>query len=138
MEPAVTFEVKDQYLVVTGHGERNSLSSMVEASEMIFLKLHETGKQFLLVDYTQLQINVHLAEAFNIVKQYERAQPALKKIQIAAAFGPSGRDFGAYWKEIGAKRGFSIEIFDDPKAAELWLLDHIQNDQNLTPRRKPY
>jgi hypothetical protein len=125
VEPPVTFEVKDQYLLVTGHGERNSLSSMVEASEMIFLKLHETGRQYLLVDYTGLHINVHLTEAFNIVKRYESAQPELKKILIAAAFGYSGMEFGKYWKEIAEKRGFSIEIFDDLRKAERWLVSHI-------------
>ncbi len=125
MEPPVTFEVKEQYLVVTGHGERNSLASMVEASEMIFLKLHETGMHYLLVDYTRLQINVHLTEAFNIVKRYEAAQPELKKILIAAAFNYVGMEFGNYWKEIASKRGFSIEIFDDLRKAEDWLLSHI-------------
>jgi hypothetical protein len=127
MEPPVTFELKDQYLLVTGHGERNSLSSMVEASEMIFHKLHETGMQYLLVDYTGLEINVHLTEAFNIVKRYESAQPELKKIVIAAAFSYVGMEFGRYWKEIAGKRGFSIEIFDDVKVAEGWLTSRITN-----------
>src|SRR5881398_3714802 len=104
MEPLVTFELKEKYLVVTGHGERNHLSSMVEASEMIFRKLQETGKRYLLVDYTALQINVHMTEAFNIVKRYETAQPELKQIVIASAFNPSGMEFGTYWKEIAGKR----------------------------------
>jgi hypothetical protein len=125
MEPLVTFELRDKYLLVTGHGTRNSLSSMVEASEIIFNKLHETGKNFLLVDYTRLLINVHLAEAFNIVKRYETARPELKRILIAAAFSTTGIEFGNYWKEIGTKRGFSIEIFDDLEKAERWLLDRV-------------
>ena len=125
MEPPVTFELRDKYLVVTGHGQRNSLSSMVEASEMIFQKLHETGKRYLLVDYTALKVNVHMTEAFNIVKRYETAQPELKKILIACAFSSSGMEFATYWKEIGQKRGFSIEIFDDLAKAEHWLLGQI-------------
>jgi hypothetical protein len=127
MEPLVTFELHDKYLVVKGHGQRNSLSSMVEASEMIFHKLHETGKHYLLVDYTRLEINVHMAEAFNIVKRYETAQPELKSILIAAAFSTRGMDFGNYWKEIGGKRGFSIEIFDNLTRAEEWLLGQIKS-----------
>ncbi len=125
MEPLVTFEVKDQYLMVKGHGVRKTLSSMVEASEMIFQKLHETGKHYLLVDYTGLQINVPLTEAFNIVKRYEAVQPELKHVLIAAAFSTAGMEFGNYWKEIAAKRGFSIEIFNDLKKAEMWLLSRI-------------
>ncbi len=124
-EPPVTFELRQHYLLVTGHGERNSLTSMVEASEMIFRKLHETGRRYLLVDYTRLQINVHLTDAFNIVKRYEAAQPELKEVLIAAAFSNAGMEFGKYWKEIAAKRGFSIEIFEDLMMAEKWLLAHV-------------
>jgi hypothetical protein len=126
MVPPVTFESRDKYLLVTGHGERSSLSSMVEASELISRRLRETGVHYLLVDYTQLQINVHMAEAFNIVKRYETAQPELKTVLIAAAFSGNGMEFANYWKEIGAKRGFSIEIFDELAKAEGWLLDQIE------------
>jgi hypothetical protein len=127
MEAPVTFETREKYLLVTGHGQRNSLSSMVEASEMIFHKLHETGKHYLLVDYTRLVVNVHMTDAFNIVKRYETAQPELKNILIACAFNPSTMEFGKYWKEIGQKRGFSIEVFEDIAMAESWLLGHITN-----------
>jgi hypothetical protein len=121
MEPLVSFELREKYLLVIGHGERNSLASMVEASQMIFHKLAETHMRHLLVDYTKLRINVHMSEAFNIVKRYETSQPELKTVQIACAFNSSGMEFANYWKEIGRKRGFSIEIFDDLAKAESWL-----------------
>ncbi len=124
-EPLVTFEIRNGYLVVIGHGSRNSLASMVEASEMIFKKLHETNMNYLLVDYTRLHINVHMAEAFNIVKRYETAQPELRNVLIAGAFSHAGLEFANYWKEIGQKRGFSIEIFDDLTEAEKWLQGRI-------------
>jgi hypothetical protein len=125
MDAPVTFELRDHYLLVIGHGRRDTLSSMIEASQLIFAKLFETRKRFLLVDYTNLEVNAHMSEAFNIVKRYETASPELKQIQIACAFGPSSREFVTYWKEIAQKRGFSIEIFENIRSAEIWLIDQI-------------
>ncbi len=119
--PLVSFELKENYLLVVGHGKRNNLSSMAEASAQIYQKILETGTHYLMVDYRKLDINVHLSEAFNIVKRYEAVQPELKKIIIAAVFDEKGLDFGNYWKEIGRKRGFFIEIFREINAAEQWL-----------------
>ncbi|MEJ0055936.1 MAG: hypothetical protein WDN75_09950 [Bacteroidota bacterium] len=119
--PLVSFELKEKYLLVVGHGKRDNLLSMVEASEQIYQKIIETNCHHLLVDYRNLEINVHLNEAFNIVKRYETTQPELKKIIIAAVFTKKGLDFGMYWKEIGMKKGFHISIFEDIDIAEKWL-----------------
>jgi hypothetical protein len=118
----VSFEVKELYLLVVGHGSRDSLASMVEASAQIFEKVRETQRRFLLVDYRNLQINVRMTEAFNIVKRYEVAQPGLKDITIAAVFGGNGVEFGKYWREVGLQRGFFIEMFQDIDQAEEWLI----------------
>lgn len=119
--PRVTFEERDGYLLVVGHGARNSLAEMTEAASEIYRKVEETKQRFLLVDYRKLKINVHMGEAFNIVKRYEVSQPGLKNAVIAAVFGEQGADFGIYWKEVGKRRGFTIESFDSMEAAELWL-----------------
>jgi hypothetical protein len=123
----VSFEVKDKYLLVVGHGKRDNLSSMAEASAQIYQKVLETKSRYLLVDYRYLQINVHMSEAFNIVKRYEAVQPDLKNLVIAAAFEGSGLEFGKYWKEVSRQRGFFIEVFENIGAAEAWLLEQIDN-----------
>jgi hypothetical protein len=120
--PLVSFELKEKYLLVVGLGKRDNLISMTKASAQIYEKVLETKSRYLLVDYRYLQINVHLNEAFNIVKRYEAVQPELKKLTIAAVFEGKGLDFGNYWKDVSRQRGFFIEIFQDIKVAEDWLL----------------
>jgi hypothetical protein len=120
--PLVSFELREKYLLVIGHGKRDNLASMTEASALIYEKVLETKSRYLLVDYRYLQINVHLSEAFNIVKRYEVAQPQLKDLIIAAVFEGKGVEFGKYWKDISRQRGFFIEVFEDIGIAEAWLL----------------
>jgi hypothetical protein len=124
--PLVSFELREKYLLVVGHGKRDNLAMMTKASAEIYDKVLETNSRYLLVDYRYLQINVRLGEAFNIVKRYETVQPLLKNLTIAAGFEGKGLDFGNYWKEISRQRGFFIEIFDDIHVAETWLLDQIK------------
>jgi hypothetical protein len=123
--PLVSFEVKEKYLLVVGHGKRDNFSSMVEASALIQQKIIETGCRHLLVDYRKLQINVSIAEAFNIVKRYEARVPELKNVVIAGVFEKQNLTFANYWKEVGEKRGFFIKIFESMQVAERWLADQI-------------
>ena len=125
--PLVSFELKEKYLLVIGHGKRDNLTSMAAASAQIYEKVLETQHRYLLVDYRNLQINVHMNEAFNIVKRYEVIQPALKNLIIAAVFEGKGLDFGTFWKDVGRQRGFFIEIFEDFNVAEEWLLGQAMN-----------
>jgi hypothetical protein len=124
--PLVSFELREKYLLVVGHGKRDNLATMTKAAAEIYDKVIETNVRYLLVDYRYLQINVRLGEAFNIVKRYETVQPLLKNLTIAAAFDEKGLDFGSYWKEVSRQRGFFIEIFDDINIAENWLLNQIE------------
>jgi hypothetical protein len=124
-EPLASFEVREKYLLVVGHGKRDNLKTMAEAATLIVGKAVETNRRFMLVDYRELEIEVHMSEAFNIVKGYEAHQPQLKNITVAAVFNSRGMDFGNYWKEIGGRRGFHIEIFEDFALAEQWLLKQI-------------
>lgn len=120
----VSFELREHYLLVIGHGKRDSLSEMAQASEVIYDKVLETGSKYVLIDYRYLIVNVNLTEAFNIVKRYEVIQPHIKNLIIAGVFTPGrGKEFGRYWKEIANQRGFTIEVFDEIDAAEKWLLD---------------
>ncbi|HEY3403964.1 MAG TPA: hypothetical protein VGK59_11285 [Ohtaekwangia sp.] len=121
----VSFELKEKYLLVTGHGRRDNLVTMTQVSSLIMDKIRETNARHLLVDYRKLEINVPLSEAFNIVKRYEVAQPELKNIIIAAVFEGKGLTFGNYWKEVSQQRGFHIEIFEDIDRAEDWLFGQM-------------
>ena len=120
--PLVTFELTEKYLLAIGHGKRDSLVSIAQAAGEIYSKIQETGSRYLLVDYTGLEINLHLNDAFNIVKRYEAFHPGLKEVVISVAFGKNSVEFVQYWKDIGQQRGFFIEIFKDLKGAEEWLL----------------
>ena len=121
----VTFELKKKYLLVLGHGKRDNLAAMADAAAKIYEKVLETKSRYLLVDYRNLQINVHYSEAFNIVKRYEVLQPHLKDLIIAAVFDRKGLEFGRYWKDIASQRGFFIEIFENFDEAENWLLGQM-------------
>jgi len=123
--PLVSFELREKYLLVVGHGKRDDFSSMAEASSLVYEKIIATGSRFLLVDYRKLEINVGIVEAFNIVKRYEVKLPQLKDITIAAVFETHNLTFANYWKEISEKRGFYIRIFVDLDEAETWLLKEI-------------
>ncbi len=125
--PPVTFELKERYLLVTGHGVRDSFASISQAAAEIYAKIEETNSRYLLVDYTQIKINAPLNDAFNIVKRYETVHPGLKNVIIAVAYGKSILEFVQYWKEIGQRRGFFIEIFPDMEVAEEWLLEQVAN-----------
>lgn len=123
--PLVSFELREKYLLVIGHGRRDNLSMMAQASARIYEEVLATGSRFLLVDFRELEINVHMSEAFNIVKRYESVQPGLKNLVMAVAFNQKGLRFGQYWKDIALQRGFFIEIFEDLVLAERWLLDQM-------------
>ncbi|MCE7864319.1 MAG: hypothetical protein DYG99_12335 [Bacteroidetes bacterium CHB5] len=120
--PPVTFELKEQYLLVTGHGTRNSLAGMVDSATLIMKKARESGSRKMLVDFRQLQINVRITEAFNIVKTYEKKMPDLRTVLVAAVFESHHRTFANYWQEVSSKRGFTINVFEDFGEAEKWLL----------------
>lgn len=121
-EPLVTFELREHYLFVTGHGRRDTLAEMNKSAALIYDKILETGTRRILLDYTRLEIGVHFGEAFNIVKRYEVALPELRQVAVAAVFSGQGWEFGKYWREVSQRRGFQIEIFQDIGAAEKWLL----------------
>lgn len=123
----ISFELREQYLLVVGHGSRDDIATMEKASAQILAKAIETKSSGLLVDYRNLVINVKLSEAFNIVKHYEEVHPHLKSIVVAGVFGDRNLEFGKLWTEIGRKRGFTIEFFQDMGLAEKWILDQANS-----------
>ncbi|MEI9917536.1 MAG: hypothetical protein WDO14_01895 [Bacteroidota bacterium] len=127
--PLISFELREKYLLVVGHGKRDNLLQMTEAASQIVKTATEYNRRLMLVDYRKLEVDVSMSEAFNIVRGYEARQPDLRKIVVAAVFDRhanlKGWEFGNLWKEIGKKRGFHIEIFEDMDEAEKWLLTQV-------------
>jgi len=122
--PQLFFELKENYLLVVGYGERDNLVAMNQASAQIYEKVLETKSRCLLIDYRKLQVNLRLSEAFNIVKRYETVLTELRNLKIAGVFSEQGLPFAQYWKEVSQQRGFVIEIFEEYEAAEKWLLTY--------------
>lgn len=123
-QPPVTFELMEHYLLVTGHGVRDSLANMVDSANMIYKKAQETNSNKMLVDFRQLDIQVRITEAFNIVKTYEQNLPELRNIIVAAVFESHHRTFASYWQEVSSKRGFTIKVFENFEEARNWLLNY--------------
>ncbi len=127
-QPLATFEVKEKYLLVTGHGRRDNLLMMADTAAKIVAKAVEVNRKYMLVDYRELEINVYMGDAYNIVKNYEANQPELRHITVAAAFDKKDMEFANFWKDVSRKRGFTIEVFDNLLLAERWLLQRIETE----------
>lgn len=126
MEPLVSFEERDKYLLVRGYGKRDNFSDMVKASEMIYAKVVETKCRYLLVDYSLLEVNLNMSEALNMVRRSETSQPQFKNLVAAMVVGPTGVEFGRFWKHLAIQRGFTVDIYEDFGEAERWLIEQIK------------
>jgi hypothetical protein len=125
----VSFNWRTNYLVITGHGVRDGVASMQEASQAIYEEVVKRQAIYLLVDYREVLIQLPMSEAFNMIKRYEQTMPFLKNTTIAVVFNHQGLAFGRYWQEVGALRGFNIHLFDNIVEAEKWLVKQLpQND----------
>lgn len=127
VELPVSFEVREKYLLVIGRGKRETFKEMVMASEMVYAKTIETKPRFLLVDYRDLEVNLNMSEAVNMVKRSEAVQPEFKNLTGAIVVGPSALEFGHFWKHLATQRGFKVQMFEEFEKAEKWLLEQIQN-----------
>lgn len=122
-KPRVTFEQKENYLLVTGHGERNDFASIIDATTQINEMVVKLQNKYLLVDYREVKFNTPITNVFDVVRIYESKMPHLKNIIIAAVLSQLNSSFGKYWKEIAQQRGFNFMVFDDFASAEKWLLE---------------
>jgi hypothetical protein len=126
-DPQVTFEQRDDFLLVTGHGERNNFAAIIDATAQINDVLVKLQKQYLLIDYREVKFNMPITNVFDVVRVYETKMPHLKNIFIAAILSKHNWDIGEYWKQISQQRGFNFMVFDDFAKAEAWLLQQRAN-----------
>jgi hypothetical protein len=118
----VSFELYEHYLLIKGHGLRDSAQAMDEASKAIYKKVESLQAQRLLVDYREVKITLPLSAAFNLIRNYDSAMPFLKDSVAAVVFSEDGLTFGRYWCEVGNLRGYRIKIFQSLADAESWLM----------------
>jgi hypothetical protein len=118
----VSFERHEKYLLIKGHGLRDSIQSMMEASKATYSQITKTQSHLLLVDYREVKITLPLSEAFNLIRNYENSMPFLKNTSAAVVLSESGLAFGRYWHEVGLQRGFNIALFENMEEAKNWLL----------------
>lgn len=122
MNGEMSFEKKDEYLLITGEGERNDLSEVIEGTKLVYEAIEWHNCQLVLIDYRKINFNVRLTEAFNIIKVYEAQMPNFKNIAMAAVVNNESREIADFWKTIGKRRNFNFEIFESVELAEKWLL----------------
>jgi hypothetical protein len=122
VEPLVSFEEREKYLLVRGYGRRDKFAEMVKASEMIYAKVLETNARYLLVDYSLLEVHLNMSEALNMVRKSETSQPQFKRLVAAMVVGPTGIEFGRFWQHLAVQRGFNVQVFEDFAQAERWLI----------------
>ena len=122
-QPQVTFEQKEDYLLVTGHGERNDFASIINATNQINEMVVTVKKKYVLVDYREVKFNTPITNVFDVVRIYETKMPAFKNLIAAVVLSHLNSSIGRYWGEIAQQRGFNFMIFHDFATAEKWLLE---------------
>ena len=128
MKPNVTFEKRDHYILATGQGVRNDLTTIIEGTKKIQEIVNQYGLQYVLSDYREVIFNVSSTEAFNIVKVYESKLPEIKGVIIAAVISREFLDLLKFWESICQRRGFMYKVFTEIDEAEKWLLSQAHNN----------
>lgn len=121
----VTFELKENYLLVKGHGVREGIASQRESASAIYQMVAETGSKFILVDYTEVQIKLLLPDAFNMIKKYEKSMPLYSYVVAVCVFRKLDSDFAHYWQTLGRARGFNIVLCDTLEEAHVRIQELI-------------
>ena len=121
-ELQATFQPTENYLLITGHGERDDLASIVDASKRIDELVKQFQNNYLLVDYREVKFNFPLTNIFDLIRVLETRMPNYKNVKIAAVLSEMNLSFGKYWKDIAQKRGFDFMFFEDFVSAEKWLI----------------
>ena len=122
-ELKATVKPTENYLLITGHGEREDLASLVDASKRINELIDQFQNKYLLVDYRQVKFNIPPTNVFDLIRVLETKMPVYKEVKVAAVLGQLNLTMGKYWKDIGQKRGFNFMVFEDFDEAEMWLLE---------------
>lgn len=127
----VTFEQRENYLLVVGHGQRESFAEIMGATAQINDVVLKFQKKFLLIDYRKVKFNIPITSVFDAVRVYESKMPHLKDVFVAVVLSDHNWDVGKFWKDIAQRRGFNFTVFNSFEKAEAWL-EEQQLNQNKT------
>lgn len=122
MNSSIRHEIKDNYLLIIGEGERINFSEIMEGTKFLHHLIMKYSAKRLLIDYRKVYYNVPMTGAFNLIRTYEREMPEFKNISMAAVVNSESEEISQLWKSIGKKRNFNFEVFRNIDSAKKWLL----------------
>lgn len=128
-DPLISFEQRENYLLITGHGERNDFISIVDSTKNIHDVVMGLENKYVLLDYSQVKFNIPQTNVFDIVRIYETKMPDLKQVVAAVVVSQLNSEIGVYWKTIAQQRGFNFRVFNNYSNAEKWLAEKKNSAQ---------
>jgi hypothetical protein len=118
----ISFEKRDQYLLILGEGNRKGTLIVQEGSRKMYEEIVNTNSRLILIDYRNVHFEMGHTDVYNVIRYYESKLPLLTGVVVAAVFNKSNLDLGKTWTDVGAARGFNFRVFHDFEEAEKWLL----------------
>lgn len=112
---------KDGYLIVTEVGDRTNLLSIVEDAQIVYEAAKRHNMKYILADFSQVNNDVPIVDAYNIVKVFENKFPELKELTVSYVANANTLQLIKFWEHISNQRGFDIKVFTDYDEAEKWL-----------------
>ena len=119
-------ELKEEYLLVTSRGTRKDFSEVIEGTLKINEAAKAYGTKYVLADYREVNYEVPLADAFNLVKVYEKKLPKFSDIVISGVINESNLEIGKFWESVCQKRGYKYRVFTTFEKADKWLKTMIK------------
>jgi hypothetical protein len=109
------------YLLVTAHGVRNSSLEVAEGALELYQLIEKAKAKKVLLDYREVDFRNTVADAFNVVRLYER-MPLLKAIKLVTITNDKSIPLAKAWLEFAQERGFQFQYALNFEEAERWLL----------------
>lgn len=125
-------EVFEDYILLTSKGERNDFIAVIEGTTKIYEAAKKLGSKYVLADYRQVTFNVPIADAFNLVKVYEKKMPLFNEIILYVVVNKDNLEISKFWESVCNRRGYSYKIFTDFDEAKESLMNII-NENSTTP-----
>ncbi|QSE96334.1 hypothetical protein [Fulvivirga lutea] len=127
---AYSFEQRDNYLLIKASGIKNSTHQLLEGSRNVLELAIKFECNNILCDYREVQFDLNLSEAFNLVRIYENQLKEFKELRIAGLVADRYFELADFWEKISRKRGFDNKAFTTFDDAEEWLVTHQLNNSH--------
>lgn len=120
-EDEVDIAVENDVLVITVKGVRDNFSQVINGSERIAMAAKSTNKSNILADYSGVQFNLNLSDAFNLIRLYENQLTDFKNFNLAVVVNDASSEIAKFYESIGKKRAFNICVFTELAKAKSWF-----------------